>query len=80
MDMRVKFYDDDITIYDGDGTEVVHWVMGEWIEDPEIVFSIANAIHMMHTDPEELLAINDAHIKAARANCVRLFQPKFSVE
>lgn len=46
---------DYITIYDHEGTELVHWVEDEWIEDPEVVISIANAIHLFYTKGEAYL-------------------------
>jgi hypothetical protein len=41
----IEFGKDFIAIYDRHG-EVVRWVMQEWIEDPSIVLSIANAVRI----------------------------------
>lgn len=35
-----------IRIYDADGKEIVGWVQSEWVEDPEVVYSIANAVRI----------------------------------
>ena len=64
--LTVDICEDEVTIYTEDGTEVVHWVCDEWIEDPTIVPSIANAIHLAHTDPVKLIEINQHHIDCQR--------------
>ena len=49
---------DYVRIYKGKGDtriEAVGWTKQEWIEDPTVVYSIFTAIHLAHTDPEELL-------------------------
>ena len=46
----VVFHDDAIEIQHR-GVESHYWIRDEWIEDPEVVFSIANAVHAIHTDP-----------------------------
>ena len=37
--------------------EAVGWTKQEWIEDPTVVNSIFNAIHLADTDPVELLKL-----------------------
>ena len=37
-----------------DNVEIVGWSMQEWAEDPEVVYSIANAISLAYEDPEGL--------------------------
>ena len=56
MTVEVRFFDDAIGIYDGD-EELVYWTEQEWKEDSDVVFSIANAIHLAHTDYDEFIAI-----------------------
>ena len=53
------FTDDYISIIkNGDPElEVVGWNKSEWEEEPEVVFSIANAIKLSYTNPKELLKI-----------------------
>jgi len=60
--LTVEIYPEEITISTADGLEVVHWVEDEWQEDPTIVPAIANAIHLAHTEPDELIRINRWHI------------------
>ena len=51
---------DYVRIYKGKGDtriEAVGWTKQEWIEDPTVVNSIFNAIHLADTDPEELLKL-----------------------
>ena len=40
---NVEFGEDYIDVTDKDGKNV-HWVIAEWTEDPDVVFSIANAV------------------------------------
>lgn len=54
--MRVEFTESEIRIYDDDEAELVGWTEQEWIEDPQVVFSIANAVMLSVTDPAELRA------------------------
>jgi hypothetical protein len=35
------------------------WTKGEWIEDPSVVYSIANAIKLAYTDPNKLREIGN---------------------
>ena len=60
--LTVEIYPEEITISLEDGTEVVHWVEDEWLEDPTIVPAIANAIHLAHTAPDDLIVLNQKHI------------------
>lgn len=46
---------DSITILDNEGKEIVHWIQDEWTEDPTVVPSIANAVHVFHTQGIEYL-------------------------
>ena len=34
--------------------EIVYWDKQEWIEDPDVVFAIANAIDLCSRNPNEL--------------------------
>ena len=60
--LKVDICKEEITISTENGLEVVHWVEDEWNEDPSIVPAIANAIHLAHTNPYELVRINQRHI------------------
>ncbi len=51
--MRVEINEDSIRIFENQ-VEIVGWNQTEWIEDPNIITSIANAIHLAVTDPEWL--------------------------
>jgi len=51
--VEVRFTEDSIGIYEGK-KEIVYWYINEWEEDSDVVFSIANAIKLAYTDPEEL--------------------------
>lgn len=52
--MSVRITDDYIQIVDDTGDEVVYWDRQEWIEDPEVTLSIAQAIVMALTRPHVL--------------------------
>lgn len=43
---RIEFGKDYIAIYNQNNEEIVRWIKDEWIEDPDIVFSIGNAIKL----------------------------------
>lgn len=45
---RVEILSDTIRIYDNDNNEVVGWVEEEWLEDPNLVLVIANAISIFY--------------------------------
>ena len=61
--LEIEISEEEITIKTKrDGIEVVHWVIDEWEEDPSILPCIANAIHMAHTKPDELIHINFKHM------------------
>ena len=45
---RVEILSDTIRIYDNDNNEVVGWVEDEWLEDPNLVLVIANAINIFY--------------------------------
>lgn len=42
---RIEFGEDYIAIYDQQG-EIVRWLKQEWIENPDVVFPIANAVKL----------------------------------
>ena len=44
----VEIGDDHLTILDEYGSEVVHWVVAEVEEDPEVAFTIAHAIKVFY--------------------------------
>ena len=55
---RVIFYPEAIQIVDDEEQdEIVYWDMLEWTEDPEVVFSIANAVRLAYTEPRELVEL-----------------------
>lgn len=45
MKAKVEFGEDYIRIYDTKG-EIVYWDEQEWKEEPEVVYSIANAVRL----------------------------------
>ena len=45
--MDVEFGQEHIALHDRKG-EIVRWVMDEWVEDPSVVLSIVNAVHLGH--------------------------------
>jgi len=51
--MKIVIETESIRIYKGE-KEIVGWIMSEWEEDSEVVFSIANAIKLALTKPREL--------------------------
>lgn len=51
----LEISEEEITINDSQGNEIVKWVESEWIEDSAIVVSIANAINIVYIDGEEAL-------------------------
>jgi len=44
----IEIDNDKIAIYDSNKAEIVMWDSAEWKEDPGIIVSIANAIHLAH--------------------------------
>lgn len=56
VDIKVVYYSDAIGIYVND-LEVLYWVIDEWTEDPEVVFSIARAVEEVYDDPEKIIAL-----------------------
>lgn len=52
--MKIIFTEEDIVIQEHNGKHLVSWNIEEWEEDSNVVFSIANAIHLAHTDPKQL--------------------------
>ena len=58
--LDVEIGPDYVRIYklNGDARiEAVGWTKQEWIEDPTVVNSIFNAIHLADTDPVELMKL-----------------------
>lgn len=51
---HVEIEYDFISISDDEG-EIVRWVEDEWRDDPEIITSIANAIHLAYTRGTKVL-------------------------
>lgn len=43
---NVEIFNDEVTIYDDNGQEVVKWISDEWKEDPSIIPAIKNAIKL----------------------------------
>jgi len=43
MKYTVIYHEDAIEIQDSEGNEVLYWVEDEWVENPQVVFSIVNA-------------------------------------
>ena len=62
--MKIIFGKDYIQITEGK-KEVAYWDIQEWIDEPEIVFSIANAVKLALTDPEKLKELIDYNSKKA---------------
>lgn len=63
--MQIAIESDSIGVFEkigGRNIEVVCWAIDEWVEDPSVVFAIANAIIMVTDDPLGLLHIHKAHI------------------
>ena len=55
----VKIGEDFVSISDREG-EIVRWVLPEWVEDPKVVLSIANAVKLAEqglTDMRKLLQV-----------------------
>jgi len=69
--LTIEIYPEEITVLMEDGTEVVHWTEDEWLEDPAIVPAIVNAIHLAHTAPDDLIALNQKHIDSQREISVK---------
>ena len=44
----VRIEGDRISLYDEDGKEVVGWVSDEWVEDPDVVYAIVNAVRIAY--------------------------------
>lgn len=51
----IEMTEDALHIYDENGEEIVCWVEDEWIEDPTVALSMANAVHIFHTQGPEYL-------------------------
>jgi hypothetical protein len=46
----VIYGDKEITITFMSGAEIVHWIEDEWVEDPQVVFSIVEAVRLAGTE------------------------------
>ena len=60
LKLDVEIGPDYVRIYKWTGgarIEAVGWTKQEWIEDPTVVNSIFNAIHLADTNPAELLKL-----------------------
>jgi hypothetical protein len=64
MPLSVEISDESVRIHTRQGYEVIMWLYTEWLEDPTCVPAIANAVHLAHSQPEFLLALNIKHIKS----------------
>jgi hypothetical protein len=56
-DIEVCISSDSIAIYEHNidmDYEIVSWIQQEWIDDPNTVISICNAIKLAYENPEEL--------------------------
>lgn len=53
----VRFTDEFISLMD-DNHELVYWGIDEWKEDPEVVFSVVNAVKLLYEEgPEKIKEI-----------------------
>jgi hypothetical protein len=52
---RVIFGDDYISIETTKGDEVIYWDKAEWEEEPDVVFSICNAVKLASENDPSLL-------------------------
>jgi hypothetical protein len=64
--LKVEICDEEITISDREGIEIVHWVHTEWEEDPSVVPCIAHAIQLAYAAPDKLIVINKKHIESQK--------------
>ena len=69
---RVEFGLEHIRIYQGRYNELVTWTRDEWIEDPDIVISIANATYMAAAGDNIAAMINHAEYIQERNKEVKL--------
>lgn len=51
--MSIKIDDESVTIY-YEEKELVKWLDEEWIEDPDVVFSILFYVCLAYEDPKKL--------------------------
>ena len=56
--VRVTYGEDSIAIEEDrpDGQEIVYWDIEEWVFDPDVVFSIVNAVELGLTRGADALA------------------------
>jgi hypothetical protein len=60
--LKLSIDSESVNIYidngdDQEPTHLLYWHLDEVIEDPELAFVIANAIHTFYTDPEYIYAL-----------------------
>ncbi len=48
---------DFIQINNEDKQEVVYWISDEWHDEPDIVFSIVEAVRLALTNPDKLIEV-----------------------
>ena len=54
MKYKIIYGEDHITIIDKKTKkEIVHWVKDEWVENSELIFSIAHAVELAYIDKLE---------------------------
>ena len=63
--MRIIAGEDFIQIVD-EGTEVVYWDRQEWVENPDVVFTITEAIALSFMSPDTLREIHKGHMEAQK--------------
>ena len=56
MKLQIVFGQDYIGIYSGK-KEIVYWHIDEWKEDPNVVFSICNAVILSVKNPTEFVKL-----------------------
>lgn len=64
LPLDVDITEDTVTIVDADGLEVAHWICDEIAAEPAVAVTVANAVHLAHTDPVGLLEKQQAHLAA----------------
>lgn len=46
----VEILNDKIAIYNSNNSEIIMWDVSEWLEDPNVIISIASAINFAHVE------------------------------
>jgi hypothetical protein len=62
--LTVEIEADYVAIYLPNGAEIVRWVDDEWLEDPSLTITIANAVKLAYTDPEYVIKVGFPNILA----------------